>query len=51
MPAARKEAISQHQAGKQSKKNVATGLSHLILVRLVTGEPRRATLGAQDSIA
>jgi hypothetical protein len=41
MPAARKEAIEQHQAGKQSGEDVAKGLSHLIFVRSVTGEPRR----------
>jgi hypothetical protein len=41
MPAARKEAIWQYQAGKQSVEDVAKGLSHLILVRSVTGEPRR----------
>jgi hypothetical protein len=32
MPAARKEAIEQHQAGKRSGGDVAKGLSHLILV-------------------
>jgi hypothetical protein len=29
------------QAGKQSGEDVAKGLSHLVLVRSVTGEPRR----------
>jgi hypothetical protein len=41
MPATRKEAILQGFFGKQSGEDVAKGLSHLILVRLVTGEPRR----------
>jgi hypothetical protein len=41
MLAASKEAISQHQAGKRSGGDIAKGLSHLILVRSVTGEPRR----------
>jgi hypothetical protein len=44
MPAASKDAIWQHhrqQAGKRSGKDIAKGLSHLILVRSVTGEPCR----------
>jgi hypothetical protein len=51
MPAASKEAIQQHQVGKQSGENVAKGISHLILVRSVTGEPRTDASGAQDFIA
>jgi hypothetical protein len=45
MPAARKGAIWQHQAGKRSGGGIAKGLSYLKLVRLVTGgEPRRHAL-------
>jgi hypothetical protein len=53
MPAARKEAIKQHQAGKRSGEDVAkaAGLSHLVLVRSVTDGRAAQTLGAQDCIA
>jgi hypothetical protein len=39
--AKRPSSSTRHQAGKRSGDDIAKGLSHLILVRLVTGEPRR----------
>jgi hypothetical protein len=51
MPAASKEAIWQHQAGKQSGEDVAKGLSHLVLVRSASHGRVAQALGSQDFIA